>query len=338
MLKLRRWRGHFSLLLCLWSASLWAGSEADDRFSAQIDAALTQGLDALFPDGYETLSYTSIDRGESFDHKEKLLLKDEDDKERTLFLKTFDPDTPLGERQRVMAATKCVATLWQHPQFLWGDGEGTLMMQEYVEGGPATIEHFQNKKNLQAFIQKLKKSHEMLSKSDIAFEKESLVVRTQKRLQELLEIEPSLRKRLEAAVAYAESFPPVCTHVVHGDVQGGNILVNDQGTFLIDWSEVSYGDPLEDLGSLAEQLAFTEDQERQALEAYFGKATDHTLKQLKRYRLLNRLHFGCYFLREGIKEEHRRKDERPKGLLGLAFNPKIDKGMRLLRVFLSVTK
>lgn len=60
--------------------------------------------------------------------------------------------------------------------------------------------------------------------------------------------------------------------VCHNDLLPGNILIGDQGPWLIDWEYAGFGNPLFDLGGIASNNGFSAEEERTLLETYFDRA------------------------------------------------------------------
>ena len=321
----------FTLSLCLWSPSFATFERL--KFISGVRKEIHEGLTHLFKDGYETLQIYTDFVGESLHGKRKQLIQDAQGVKHTLFIKIFYEKTPLADRKRLVEITSAMTGIWNHPHIFWHDPHYTLMITEFLEGKHPDQDYFKDPEALKTFVEKLKESHTLLLTLPIDIPRDSLCVRAQKRLQELLKVAPELQDRLIKAEGFLNNWTPSFDAVVHGDIQSSNIVLA-KGIHLIDWSEVSYGDIFEDLGSLAEQMHFAGDQEVQMLKVYFGRVVPEDLEKLKKHRLLTRLHFGCYFLREGFKKLKAKKAKLHPGQCGLALEPQIQQGMALLKPFL----
>ncbi len=336
VLKLSRWRAPFKLVFVLilllpcWSYPV--PRTLRPGFINAVRTHIIQGTEHLFP-GHQSLEGHSNFLGESSHGKRKQRILDVKGQEHSLFIKIFYEKTPIAERRRTIETTKALGAVWGYPKLFWHDPRYQVMITEFLEGHHPDQDYFKNPETLKVFMEKLKASHALLPTLPLHFDNKSLRYRSLRRLRELLKVAPDMKERLVKAEKFLDSLKPSFTHVVHGDIQASNIIVGGS-VALIDWSEVSHGDVFEDLGSLAEQMDFTAEQEHQMVEAYFGAVTPENLAKLEKYRLLNRLHFGCYLVRQGFKKLERQKARRPKGAYGLYLEPQIQKGMALLKPFL----
>jgi thiamine kinase-like enzyme len=303
-------------------------------FIKTIQRDIDQGIASLFPEGYECLESKKDFLGASSHGKRKQIIRDIHGHKHVFFIKIFFEKTPFVERRRIVETTKALAAVWGYPTILWHDPLYHIMMTEFVEGSHPDEHYFKDPETLKSFIVKLKQSHILLATLPLHFPKDSLYVRSKKRLQELLKVAPELKERLGKAEKFLKDWKPSFTRVIHGDIHASNILLGKE-VCLIDWSEVSLGDIFEDFGSLAEHMHFTPEQEHQMLFAYFGKVSPKDLKKLEQHRLLTRIHFGCYYLRQGFKELAHQKAKRAPGTCGLYLEPQIQQGMELLKPFLA---
>src|SRR6202034_3934325 len=78
-------------------------------------------------------------------------------------------------------------------------------------------------------------------------------------------------ERLELTVG------PVNILFGHNDLLAANLIDDGTRLWLIDWDYAGFNSPLFDLANLASNNDLAEDQERYALEAYFGQPPDAAL-------------------------------------------------------------
>ncbi len=105
---------------------------------------------------------------------------------------------------------------------------------------------------------------------------------------------------IEAELATGDA-PCLC----HNDLLPGNLI--DDGTTLriIDWEYGGLGDPFFDLGNLAVNSQFDEEQEQVLLAAYSGEARDADLRRLRLMRLASDLREATWgFVQAGISTLH----------------------------------
>ena len=293
----------FKVLLFLWPLG-----------AAALSPFLEKGLKSLFPQGYEITHLDDRIPGCSPHKKFKITLRDSKGREHHLFSKSLVGTS--ADVSRVIKTTKLMGDLWVAPRVLWSSPQGFI--QPFVGWGTPF--------HLTWFIRQLRKSHETLMRSGIQYGKDTLLHRTWRRFEELFHEDPSLKKRLEGALEFLRGVPVEHTHVVHGDLNASNLL----GGLPIDWSETCLSTPFEDLGTLAESLSLSRDQENTLLQAYFGTVSPADQEALHQYRMLYRLHLGAYLMRRGLEESRLRKNALKKGRYGMPQNEKIKKALMLL--------
>ena len=321
------------ILLILPCRAQCLSGEKRQAFVSTIRATIRQGISDLFPKGYKTLSIDANFAGRSHDGKRKQVIKDSKGKTHTLFVRIFYEGMSEAKRKRVIAVTKSMGDLWGGPDVLWYHPDNRVMITSFVETQMPVQAYFKKPENLRAFVQRLKKSHEQLKGSGLSFTNVSLHVRAKRRLRELCDVMPELKERLSKAQKFLDNFKESENDIVHGDMQASNIIIDDK-PHLLDWTEASRGDVFEDLGGLSVHLKFTPAQKSQLLEDYFGSVCSKDLEKLARYGDLNRVHAGCFALREGWKQLKKAKAKLPPGKYGLAQNLLIREGMTLLAGFL----
>lgn len=77
---------------------------------------------------------------------------------------------------------------------------------------------------------------------------------------------------------------------VHTDLHPRNLFWTDNRFLIIDWESASHGHPYFDLASLSVLLALGEQEEKELLEGYFGKAP--TNEEMSEYMLLKRIRWA----------------------------------------------
>ncbi len=303
-----------------------------DLFIKTVRSSIDQGIQTLLPGGYETLEINTNLEGFSSHGKRVQVVRGKDGRIHRFFIKIFHENTCLDDRKAAIAAIQKVSALWGYPKVFWHDQDYRLFITEFLEAPHATPKDFRNSAFLKEFIKNLKASHEQLF--DLKISASTFLDRTKKRLQELIQVSPELDLQLKKAKEFLETFPTESNAIVHGDIQANNILkANDHG-ILIDWTSQHWGDVFDDLGALAEQLNFNKHQEKELLITYFGTASKKHFEKLHAHRQLNRLHFGLYFLREGLKKVKAQKAKLKPGMCGLSTHPFVQKGRKMLEGFL----
>lgn len=86
-----------------------------------------------------------------------------------------------------------------------------------------------------------------------------------------------LQKLLDRAQELEKAVGEVEIVFGHNDLLAGNFLNDGKKWWLIDWEYAGFNSPLFDLGGLASNNEFSEDEESHMLELYFGHAADPAL-------------------------------------------------------------
>ena len=104
--------------------------------------------------------------------------------------------------------------------------------------------------------------------------------------------------RIEAALPDGAAACPC-----HNDLLSSNLVDDGSTVRIIDWEYAGMGDRMFDLGNLAANNDFDEEQERLLLDLYFGEVTPEHLQRLRLMRLASDLRESMWgFLQAGISE------------------------------------
>lgn len=102
--------------------------------------------------------------------------------------------------------------------------------------------------------------------------------------------------RIEAEVGSNES-PCPC----HNDLLPANFIDDGTNIFIIDWEYAGMGDRFFDLGNLAVNHEYEDEQERMLLSLYFGEVDPISLRRLKLMRLVSDMRESMWgFLQAGV--------------------------------------
>jgi thiamine kinase-like enzyme len=103
-------------------------------------------------------------------------------------------------------------------------------------------------------------------------------------------------RRIEEAVS-ADN--PACP--CHNDLLPANFIDDGESIRIIDWEYAGMGDRFFDLGNLAVNNDFADDDERRLLELYFGQVRDDDLRRLRLMRLASDLRESLWgFLQSAV--------------------------------------
>lgn len=97
-------------------------------------------------------------------------------------------------------------------------------------------------------------------------------------------------RRIEAAFA-AHPAPPV---PCHNDLLPGNLIVDDERVWLIDFEYAGMNDLFFDLANLSVNSAFDEDDDERLLRLYFGEVTSRRVARLQLMKLMSQFREGMW--------------------------------------------
>ncbi len=158
----------------------------------------------------------------------------------------------------------------------------SIQIFKYIEGITFNSENI--KKNLDEIIKLLKKVHnsipEKLIGQSVIFWVFHVIRNYKKFLDEnssvYIKILPDL---LNKAQKLEEKSSPFEIVFGHNDLLPANFIQNDQQLWLIDWEYAGFNTPLFDLGGLASNNEFSENEETFLLENYFEKKLSSELSE-----------------------------------------------------------
>lgn len=100
-----------------------------------------------------------------------------------------------------------------------------------------------------------------------------------------------------------ETGVPEHTCHCHNDLLSGNLIDDQRKVWILDWEYAGTGDLFFDLGNLAANSLFTEEQETLLLQYYFGKPQPADLRRLRLMRLVSDMRETMWgFLQMGISK------------------------------------
>lgn len=213
----------------------------------------------------------------------------------------FMGDWPEEKRQNEVAALKIGYDLGMAPPCLFSDEKPYLLIMPFVEGV-----HFKEPNN----------SHLL---------KLGNMIRTLQEYQGFYPMRISFHERLKQHyekgvlknTAYPTGFgeqvnsviskPRICQVApAHGDLNPSNIIVNEEGLHLIDWTNATWDSPYSDLCYFSALANLNDDHEKILLEGYFGRpCTESELHAFREERFQVYLLTATIWLRFSESEEER---------------------------------
>ena len=203
------------------------------------------------------------------------------DRSKKYFVRIGD-DIPehLVFRANEVQASKAASKIGVGPKLLFHNK--SIQIFRYVDG--LTLNSSDIRRNLDVIIKLLKKVHnkipEKLIGQSVIFWVFHVIKNYKKFLDEnsstYIKILPDLLSQAQKLEKISSPFEIVFGH---NDLLPANFMQNDEQIWLIDWEYAGFNTPLFDLGGLASNNEFTENEETFLLENYFEKKLSSELSE-----------------------------------------------------------
>jgi len=175
-------------------------------------------------------------------------------------------------RSNEIQASKAASEIGICPQLLYNNK--SVQIFDYING--QTFDSIDIKKNLEDITNLIKKVHNQIPNYLVGQSVIFWVFHVIKNYKKFLENHESSYKNLlpdliNKAVRLENISSPFEIVFSHNDLLPANFIQDQEKIWLIDWEYAGFNTPLFDLGGLASNNDFTEDEERYLLENYFEK-------------------------------------------------------------------
>jgi thiamine kinase-like enzyme len=212
------------------------------------------------------------------------------------------------DRDREAACARAAAAAGVGPEVVAYLREPAMLVTRFVPGELLTDASFRNSETLRRAAQALWDCHdcpmpaEATDFSPFAVARRYLDLSRERGVATPRELVHALESltRIERDCEPAET-PCVC----HNDLLPANLIDDGRRVWIIDWEFAGRGDRFFDLGNLAANGAFDEDQELELLMAYFGEVRPEQRRRLKLMRLASDLREATWgYLQSAISNLH----------------------------------
>ncbi len=175
-------------------------------------------------------------------------------------------------RSNEIQASKAASEIGICPQLLYNNK--SVQIFDYING--QTFDSIDIKKNLEGITNLIKKVHNQIPNYLVGQSVIFWVFHVIKNYKKFLENHESSYKNLlpdliNKAVRLENISSPFDIVFSHNDLLPANFIQDQEKIWLIDWEYAGFNTPLFDLGGLASNNDFTEDEEKYLLENYFEK-------------------------------------------------------------------
>jgi thiamine kinase-like enzyme len=212
------------------------------------------------------------------------------------------------DRDREAACARAAAVAGVGPEVVAYLCEPAMLVTRFAPGALLTDASLRNSQTLQRVVQALRRCHDCPTPAEAADFSPFATTRRYHALAnergvpasaELVRAFESLT-RLERDAQAAE---PPC--LCHNDLLPANLIDDGRRVWIIDWEFAGRGDRFFDLGNLAVNGGFDEEQEHELLAAYFGEVRHEHLHRLKLMRLASDLREATWgYLQSAISNLH----------------------------------
>ena len=205
----------------------------------------------------------------------------------------LDLSNPFKFRNGELRAHRIGESLGLAPKIHYADEKASLFVIDYLPGKHITKNDLESLKTL---ARKLKALHTY---------KGPYPHRYSQHLRAYLHWERGKQIKAHYPDGFAEEvrklikYRPVKYVPIHGDVIPSNVIITEDGPYLIDWTNAAYDSPLVDLALLPILLSLPEETEEAYLTAYGSIDPDAFLEAKKRAYLLSAL---IYYTNGNVRE------------------------------------
>jgi ethanolamine transporter len=214
------------------------------------------------------------------------------------------------DRDREAACTRAAADAGVAPEVVTYLPEQITLIRCFVEGQPLIAEDLRQPRMLRNAAEALQRCHAQPAPAEAAAfspfatarsyleraREHEVALPTPAELDQALKLLGKLEEQLQPA-------EPPC--LCHNDLLPANFIDDGQRVWIIDWEYAGRGDRFFDLGNLAVNGEFNEEEERQLLQIYFGEVRPEDLRRLKRMRLVSDFREAMWgYLQSAISSLH----------------------------------
>jgi thiamine kinase-like enzyme len=212
------------------------------------------------------------------------------------------------DRDREAACAQAAAAAGVGPEVVAYLREPTMLVTRFAPGAPLTGAALRNSNALRRVAQALQLCHDWPAPPEAAEFSPFATARCyhalarERNVSASAELLPALGTltRIEREVGQAE---PPC--LCHNDLLPANLIDDGRRVWMVDWEYADRGDRFFDLGNLAANCLFDEQQELELLTAYFGEVRPQRLRRLKLMRLASDLREATWgYLQSAISNLH----------------------------------
>ncbi len=186
--------------------------------------------------------------------------------------------------------------------------ELSLLVTRFAPGELLKTESLRNAMTLRRVAQALRRCHncpapaEAVDFSPFVVARRNLALAQERHVPGSAELDHAFDVLARIEAEGTEADPPC---LCHNDLLPANLIDDGRQVWIIDWEFAGRGDRYFDLGALAANSEFDEEQELLLLTAYFGEVHPPQLCRLKRMRLASDLREATWgYLQSGISNLH----------------------------------
>jgi thiamine kinase-like enzyme len=212
------------------------------------------------------------------------------------------------DRDREVACARAAAAASVGPEVVAYLREPTMLVTRFAPGELLKATSIRKSKTLRRVAQALRRCHDYPAPAEAAdFSPFAAARRNHALAQERhVPVSAELDHALEVLARIerdGRAGEPPC--LCHNDLLPANLIDDGHRVWIIDWEFAGRGDRFFDLGNLAANGAFDEEQELQLLTAYFGEVRPQQLRRLKLMRLASDLREATWgYLQSAISSLH----------------------------------
>lgn len=222
------------------------------------------------------------------------------------------------DRRRELVCCEAAAAAGVGPAVIYHAPDYSVMLSEFIRGKGLTPEDLRDPRMLRRVAEALRRCHGHPVPDDLGTFSPFRAVREYHALaaEHKVGLPPGLAGALDLFTRVEKELhtdEPTC--LCHNDLLIANFIDDGNAVRIIDWEYGGRGDRFFDLGNLAVNNDFDDDQERLLLEAYFGEARPEHLRRLRLMRLASDMREAMWsFAQAGVSKLGSPEEYRKRGL------------------------
>lgn len=244
-------------------------------FIKKDDEILKEEIIKIFPQNNQKIKIEKINEGASDSRIYKIICAD-----KTLVARFLNTARPMIKRKTEIFLMKKTSEKLLSPKIYFVSSDNSLIIMDYIEGQKITKKHFENNQFIISLANKINLLHNQIKCKNCSIRTISLknIKTSNKEYESFLDYFHKLEKD------FLKNSKISLTHM---DLNAGNIIINNDIPWIIDWQESGLYGPLFDIAYIVTELQLSSQKEEIFLQEYLHrKMTKSEEKSYKEAKIL----------------------------------------------------